>query len=432
MTLKKITNYKNKLYFLLIVVFILAPSHSKKTDITATVHENPNSLSIKLVNGNWFNGMIFENKTSWINKGILSFTNENSKDDTVIDLTGKYVIPPFCEAHNHNLESDYKLNERINSYLKNGVFYVKHLSSIKKRVAPLMHHYNKPTGIDVSFAHAPLTATDGHPIALRKRFLENGLFDGLFNTLEEIESHGYFIIDNLQDLESKWNTILSYEPDFIKINLLYSEEYEKRKNDTAYFGNKGLNPELVPEIVKIAHQNKLRVSAHVETAYDFQVAVESGVDEIAHLPEIDNGEPIRIVDAALAKEKGIIVVTTASLITKKQDNPNYDQLVANISSNLELLKTQGVMLAMGSDMYNDNSVGEFQFLYDLKIFSNLELLKMWCENSAMTTFPDRKIGHLKEGYEASFLVLDKNPINDMKEINKSIVLKVKQGMILYD
>lgn len=421
---------KNKLYFLLSVVFILASGHSMKTEITKTANENPNSLSIKLVNGNWFTGSAFENKTAWVNKGILSFTNENTKNDTIIDLTGKYVIPPFCEAHNHNLESEYKLNERISSYLKNGVFYVKHLSSIKKRVTPLMHHYNKPDGIDVSFAHAPLTATGGHPIALRKKFLDNGLFKGLFNTLEEIESHGYFIIDNLQDLESKWDKILSFEPDFIKINLLYSEEYEKRKNDTTYFGNKGLNPELVPEIVKKSHQNKLRVSAHVETAYDFQVAVEAGVDEIAHLPEIDNGKPIRVVDAALAKEKGTIVVTTASLITKKQDDPNYNQLVENISSNLEIFKTQGVKLAIGSDMYNDNSVGEFQFLYDLKIFSNLELLKMWCENSAMTTFPNRKIGYLKEGYEANFLVLNLNPLLDIKEINNSIILKVKQGMIL--
>ncbi|HEV7780312.1 MAG TPA: amidohydrolase family protein [Chitinophagaceae bacterium] len=421
---------KNNLYFLLIVAFVLASCLSTNVKITKTANENPNSLSIKLVNGNWFNGKTFENKTAWINKGILSFTNKDTKIDTIIDLTGKYVIPPFGEAHNHNLESENKLNERINSYLKNGVFYVKHLSSIKKRVEPLMHHYNKPGGIDVSFAHAPLTGTGGHPIALRKRFLENGQFNGLFNTLEEIESHGYFIIDNLQDLESKWNRILSFKPDFLKINLLYSEEYEKRKKDTAYFGNKGLNPELVPEIVKKAHQIKLRVSAHVETAYDFHVAVKAGVDEIAHLPEIDNGKLIKVEDATLAKKKGTIVVTTALLISKRKDKPNYNQLVANISSNLRLLKAEGVKIAIGSDMFNDNSVGEFQLLYDLKIFSNLELLKMWCENSAMTTFPNRKIGYLEEGYEANFLVLGSNPLNDMKEINKSIILKVKQGMIL--
>jgi len=293
-----------------------------------------------------------------------------------------------------------------------------------------MNHYNKPNGIDISLAHAPLTATDGHPIALRKRFLENGHFEGLFNTLEEIESHGYHIINDINDLNSKWDQILSFSPDFIKLNLLFSEEYEKRKDDTTYFGKKGLNPELVSEIVTKAHGSNLRVSAHVATAHDFHVALESGVDEIAHLPEIHNGRPIALADAKLAKQKGVVIVTTASLVKKDEKKPNYTKLVENVRSNLKLLKQEGVTLAIGSDMYNDNSVGEFEFLYSLKIFSNLDLLKMWCENAAITTFPNRKIGYLLEGYEANFLVLNVNPIENMINVNKSIVLKVKQGVIL--
>ncbi len=76
------------------------------------------------------------------------------------------------------------------------------------------------------------------------------------------------------------------------------------------------------------------------------------------------------------------------------------------------------------------SVGEFKFLYELKIFSNLELLKMWCEHGAITTFPRRKIGYLKEGYEASLLVLDLNPLEKINRANEAIFLKVKQGVIL--
>jgi len=421
---------KSNISFLLIIIYSFFSCQSEKTEDSKIAKKNPNSLNIKLVNGNWFNGQTFENKSTWIYEGILSFTKKNTENDTIIDLKDTYVIPPFGEAHNHNLESDYKLNERIDSYLDNGVFYVKHLSSIKKRIDPLMHHYNKPDGIDVSLAHAPLTASGGHPIALRKRFLEYGRFDGLFNTLEDIESHGYWIINTHQDLEKKWSQIVSFQPDFIKINLLYSEEYEKRKNDTTYFGNKGLNPKLVPEIVKKAHLNNLRVSAHIDTAYDFHVAVEAGVDEIAHLPGFDSEELIKVEDAKLAKEKGIVVVPTASLITKRKDRADYDLLFSNLVSNLKTLRSQDVIIAMGSDMYNDNSVGEFQLIESLNVFSNLELLKMWCENAAITTFPNRKIGHLKEGYEASFLVLNSNPLKDIKKINNSITLKVKQGQII--
>lgn len=414
---------KNQIIGLILVALLFSCNQKK-------AKQTQKRSQIQLTNGHWFNGHTFEKKTVWVADGILSFSEENVQSDTIIDLSDKYVIPPFAEAHNHNLESDYELEERINAYLKNGVFYVKHLSSIKKRIDPLMHHYNKPSGIDVSLAHAPLTATGGHPIALRKRFLGYGHFEGLFNTIEEIESHGYFIIDDENDLKNKWDQVLSFKPDFIKINLLYSEEYLKRKNDTVYFGRKGLDPDLVPAIVSKAHLNNLRVSAHVSTAHDFHVAVTAGVDEIAHLPEIHNGKPIALADVKLAKQKDIVVVTTASLVTKNTKRPNYDLLVANIRSNLEILKDEGITIAIGSDMYNDSSVGEFQFLHNLNLFSNLDLLKMWCENSAITTFPNRKIAYLKEGYEASFLVLDVNPLKRIDSIHNSIKLRVKQGAIL--
>lgn len=417
-------------YYAFFLIVLLFPFKDSSQSLTGHVWDSYQLLEIKLINGNWFDGEAFVKRTVWLHNGLLSFEEIGSTPDTIIDLSNRYVIPPFAEAHNHNLESDYQLQERINSYLSNGVFYVKMLSSIKKRIDPLMHNYNKPEGIDVSLAHAPLTGSGGHPIALRKRFLGFGRFDGLFKSIEEIESHGYFVIDDFDDLEKKWSKILSFQPDFIKIMILFSEEYEKRKNDTTYFGNKGLNPDLVPEIVKRAHQNNLRVSAHVETANDFHVAINAGVDEIAHLPEIDNGKQLSREDAILAKNNGTIVTTTISLVTKKQYESNYAELVENIKSNLEILKDEGVTLAIGSDMFNDNSVGEFKLLESLDIFSNLELLKMWCENAAITTFPKRKIGYLKEGYEASFLVLESNPMNDIRSINEKIILRVKQGIIL--
>ncbi len=47
----------------------------------------------------------------------------------------------------------------------------------------------------------------------------------------------------------------------------------------------------------------------------------------------------------------------------------------------------------------------------------------------MAIFPDRKIGRLADGYEASFLVLDADPLADFSAIEK-IRLRVKQGFHL--
>ena len=65
-------------------------------------------------------------------------------------------------------------------------------------------------------------------------------------------------------------------------------------------------------------------------------------------------------------------------------------------------------------------------LYKLKAFDNLTLLKMWCKNTPLTIFLARKIGYLKDGYEASFLVLSGNPLDDFQNVTK-IALRVKQG-----
>jgi predicted amidohydrolase YtcJ len=70
-------------------------------------------------------------------------------------------------------------------------------------------------------------------------------------------------------------------------------------------------------------------------------------------------------------------------------------------------------------------------LYQLKVFDNLTLLKMWTENSAEVIFPQRKIERLADGYEASFLVLDRDPIENFENA-KSIRLRFKQGNFIPD
>ena len=398
------------------------------------VSEQGHAQSYAFINGNWFNGQVFEQQTVYVTDGLFTRAKPAQIDSTY-DLNNGYVIPPFAEAHNHNLDTDDMLGQRINQYLQEGVFYAKMQSSIKKRIDPNRHLFNHPTTVDVAFAHAPLTATGGHPVRLREIFFDRGYFGGLFTSKADIEGHGYVIIDSEQDLEEKWEHILAAEPDFIKGNLLYSEAYEDRKDDPAYFGHKGLNPQLLPAIVKKVHERGLRMSVHVNTPTDFHHAVVAGVDEINHLPrprlDEENMEKIREDDARMAAQKNIVVVTTVSLVKRnvKPDDEWLEAVKENIAYNLRLLKEHGVTLAIGSDMYDDTSLDEAMFLGEFGVFTNLELLKMWVENSPKTIFPRRKIGHLAEGFEASFLVLEGNPLEDFDHV-KNITMRWKQGVDL--
>lgn len=138
---------------------------------------------------------------------------------------------------------------------------------------------NRPQAVDVTFANGGLNVTGGHPWDLVERNISRGSWQRT-----DAEGAFYHTIDDRTALIEKWPRIVAGRPDFIKIYLLFSNEYEQRLTDTTANGFKGLNPQLVSEIVQRAHDAGLRVAAHIENVYDFRTAVNAGVDMMAHMP----------------------------------------------------------------------------------------------------------------------------------------------------
>ncbi len=385
-----------------------------------------------LINGLWFTGKTFEARV-WYSVNGQFTARKPARIDTTLDLGGLYIVPPFAEAHNHNLNGGNPLNPKaVAKYLADGVFYVKepgnfYLSDEEKKQLNL----NQPTGIDVSLAQgASLTATWGHPYQLAEQvWFKFGYAKG---PIDSLNGRRFFTIDSEQDLEKKWPEILKQHPDFIKTILWSSDEYQQRKQNKAFYGQAGLKPEFLEMIVKKAHAANLRVSTHIINAHDFHVAVTAGVDEIAHLP-ITGLTPIAADDAKLAARRGVVVVTTCSVPVSLPPPILPRSLLPQVlqvqKDNLKLLHKHGVTLAIGSDIPTDSSVEEFETIRKTGVFDNLTLLKMWTENTPGTIFPTRKIGMLKEGYQASFLALEGNPLDNLDHVRK-IRYRFKQGRLL--
>ena len=270
--------------------------------------------------------------------------------------------------------------------MREGIFYVGILSSLPAMTDPVRHTFNTPKSVDVIFTYGPLTASGGHPIRLREMLLERGNYPGF--TRETLPGQGYFVVDNEADLQRHWPTIAGQRPDFIKIVLAFSEEFERRRDDPAFFGLKGLDPALVPRIVERAHASDLRVFAHVETGHDFHVAVAAGVDVIAHLPGNLYPTAIDPADARSAAERRVTVMTTTVLIERSSRDTRRPALREAQISNLRLLRDAGVTLAVGSDEYGETSSAEIAHLRTLGVFSDAELLRMWTTNCARTLFPN--------------------------------------------
>jgi imidazolonepropionase-like amidohydrolase len=134
-------------------------------------------------------------------------------------------------------------------------------------------------------------------------------------------------------------------------------------------------------------------------------------------------------DARDAARRGVTVVTTLAGAGTSGSMRYQERFRELHRKNLTLLRESGVRIAIGSDAYRQTSVDEALYVSSLGVFTNAELLNMWCVNTAWTIFPRRRIGRLQEGSEASFLALTDDPLRDFANTQK-IALRVKQGVIL--
>lgn len=400
------------------------------------------------VNGRWFDGEGFQPDTWYAVQGRLTRQAPSGPVESV-DLSGLYLVPPFGEAHNHNVEGPWNVQAVVQRYLQDGVFYVKNPNDVRDFAQQITHAINVPTSIDATFAHAGITGRGGHPIALYEDVLRVGRYEPAVGPLGRgwFENRSYVVVETEADLEAKWPMIVSGRPDFLKVYLVHSEDDGAEVQAGQH--RLGLHPALVPGIVARARAAGLQVTAHVETAADFRQAVRAGVDELAHVPGWllqgpQDAERARLTeeDARVAAANKVRVVTTSVAGQAMPSLGGYHQHGHHsghgpgpegaasdvLRDNLQLLQRAGVSLVIGSD-HAETSLAEVLHLRTLHLFDNRTLLKMWCEATPAAIFPERRIGRFAEGYEASFLALAGNPIEDFEQV-RIIRRRFKQGVPL--
>jgi imidazolonepropionase-like amidohydrolase len=405
----------------------------------------------QFVNGNWYDGKSFKKRTFYSVNGILA-SKKPSKIDETIDLKNQFVIPPLADAHTHNLDGTFNLEQTINNYLTEGTFYVQVLGNYASGAKQARPFLNKPSSLDVIYANGMLTCTYGHPFMVYEP-----LAIGIFNypeaqrRLNEVkksrigENRVYWFFDSKADVDTKWEKYLATKPDLVKIALLDAENQAKyvAAGDTV---NKGLSPEIAEYVVQKAHQAGLKVYAHIETANDFRLGLKIGVDGFAHLSDYgwEAKETLKndlaLADIKLAAKKKVLVIPTANrgLLAVSNydrdgkqtiDNDRFKQILERQRKLFGLMIRNGVNLILGSDIFGQTLGVELWYLHDNKIFDNQTLLKIAVEKTPQGIFPNRKIGKFQDGYEASFITVAENPLMKFETL-KNINLRFKQGVFI--
>jgi hypothetical protein len=395
-------------------------------------------------NGQWFDGQSFRRIDVYSVGPRLTLKRPKAVDRTV-DLAGGYVTGAFGEAHNHNIPSG-DTAATIRTYLAQGIYYVMiqaNQPAARESLRPLV---NTPTSVDAAFSNGLFTSPGGHPTALVERNIRNG---GM--TAEDRDGGFLVPVASNDDVDRQWWTrVRKQGPDFVKIVLVYSEDRVAGVPRPTDSDRHGLDPALAARIVKLAHKDGLRVSAHVESAYDFEVAVRARADVIAHMPGFwpvperiaAQGIGLYRISEDAARRAGrqrVTVVTTFGeslrAITQPssadaRDNPELaalrQPLLDMYRHNLAVLTRHGVRIAIGSDQFRSTSIPEALALHEAGLMTPTALLRALTTDTAATVFPKRAPFGLAEGAPADFLVFDESPLADFTAIQR-VRRRVKAG-----
>jgi imidazolonepropionase-like amidohydrolase len=224
-----------------------------------------------------------------------------------------------------------------------------------------------------------------------------------------------------------------------------------------------LKPDVVAAICKEAHALGMTVTGHVPTSLSLLAAVDSGMDQIAHLPV--RGDPqsdsVKHVIAELKRHGTVIDPTaswgeilghsTAEPVTNLQPvvhhlpqvlalrisamgTANIDTATAHarIARTLAIIKAlydAGVPVVAGTD----EGVPGFSVYREIELYTKagmtpIDALRAATAVSAKAMGLEKEIGTIENGKKADLIVLDKNPIEDISNV-RGVRLVMKGGTL---
>lgn len=419
----------------LALLFASTPLTAGSSEITGAPRvavDSPKTV-LALEGGRWFDGDGFVEDT-WYSVDGLMTRKRPTQIDVRIDLKGRYVLPPLADAHNHNLQNAWSAATFADDYLRRGIFYSAQLAANADEIAGYRGLLGGPGRVDVLWAEATLSSSDGHPLGLA---LAGAKQAGMPEQPEDFIDKVFWAIDTHTDLAAKWPKIAESQPKLIKVIVVDDAHAAAQRKDPSSYGQRGMSAALLPEVVERAHAIGARVAAHVDSADDIARVVAAGVDIVAHLntriPSGLSAADLRLSNETIAdmKRRGTVVIPTVAVTRYylKAHPEDRAALMAVIGDNLARLKAAGVPMLTGSDLFDGSVVDEIEAMNATKIFGAGELLRLATKTTPQAMFPERRIGIFAEGAETSLVAYDADPTHDLAVL-RAPRLAIKQGEIL--
>ena len=396
------------------------------------------SPALHLVGANVFSGTAFVKQDWYIVDGLFTKSKPEGEVKTM-DLEGKFIAPPYGDAHCHHIDGAYLARQLNDKYLSEGTLYAQSMgnhSSLRDEADTVV---NRSNSIDVTYANAGFTGEFGHPAYLYESLQLT--LDSKVTPSERAEfvksqkrvqlGDSYWLADTPTQLDEAWPKFLASNPDLVKVFLVNT--LNRSKNLNGMPGTIGLDTAMLPLVVKKGHEAGLKVYAHVDTAYDFLLAMRAGVDGTAHMPGYGmNKEEAGIFEidrktARMAARR--FIQPTISLATYYSEKDRFSAVQQVQAKNVTALRAAGATFVVGSDNFSKTQTEE-ALSWGAVGFDNVTTFRSLLESTPQSIFPYRKIGRIAAGYEGSFVVLENNPLTNLS--SAFLPTKIfKQGTMVY-
>jgi imidazolonepropionase-like amidohydrolase len=312
----------------------------------------------------------------------------------LVDLSGKTIMPGFINAHVHYGYDASNLKE----WAKSGVTTVRDLSN--------------------------LHLSTSESFSIRDELLKDNVNARLVAAgpmISAIGGYGNYFVSSQEDARQKTLHIIKLGADVIKIAI--EDNLQGRRWNM-------LSIEEIRMIVQTAHENNLPVSAHISQSKHLEIAIASGVDDVAHMiiDELSDDHIISMIN------KNIYWVPTLELWSGVSEihTLNLDMVAI---SNLRKFVSSGGKVALGTD-YNGYihkfdlgmPVKEIKLMQEAGM-SNMDIIVAGTKHAAIVCNLESEIGTLEEGKIADLLILNDNPLDNINYIT-NVFMVIHNGSII--
>lgn len=390
-------------------------------------------------------------------------------NSTIIDGTGKYLMPGLTDAHTHFFQSG-GLYTRPDALNLNSVYsYEKDQQWIKDNRADLMARYlacGITTVIDVggpmsNFAvRSELDTTIAAPNAL----VTGPLVSTYLPPNLDKNDPPIVKVTNEQEARDLVKKQLPYKPDFIKIWYIVLRD---QKPET--------NLPIIKAAIDESHANGLKVAVHATQYQTARLAVEAGADILVH--SVDD-KPLDTGMLQLMKNKKVVYIPTLMVsqgydrtFTQQFNFTSHDFTYSNpfmlgtlmdiqhlgnkvpfdyvkmrnrfhvpskedstMLANLKLAQQAGVTVVAGTDAGNIGTQHAASFYNEMLAMqqaglTNWEIIVSATINAAKGFGKEKDYGSIEKGKIADLLLLNSDPVKDIN-VPAALQTVIHHGVLL--